>query len=265
MQINLTKKRALVTGASTGIGAAIAESLGECGAHVAVHARTIDKAETTVKNIKAAGGNAIAVEADLMDSTAIKNMCDTTINELNGIDIVVNNAGVHSLAEVVDTDQDTWDKIMQLNLNVPRLITQLTVPVMIKQQTGGRQIYISSLSAMMAEAEGGAYCVSKAGINSLMRCLSVEVGKHGITANAINPAWVDTPMSRKLIEQAQEGDFNLDDVVEQTMSQNILRTVIKPTDIASMVTFLASDHGRCITGQEINICAGTSLLSFEYD
>ena len=262
MYIDLSGKRALVTGASSGIGAAIAEVFAESGAHVAAHARTLANAEATVEKIKSAGGQAFAVQADLTDSAAIEAMCKTAIKGLGGIDIVMNNAGIYIPAAVVDNDGGIWQKTMAVNLIAPSLITKLTVPVMIEQGTGGRQLYISSVSAIMAEVSGSAYCASKAGLNSLVRCLAVEVGQYGITANSINPGWVDTPLARKAFEDLQEEGQSLEKLIEENMSDNILGVVIKPVDIAGMAAFLASESGRCITGQDINICAGLSLVRY---
>jgi len=260
--IDLSGKRALVTGASSGIGAAIAETFAASGAHVAVHARTLAKAAATVEKIKAAGGQAFAVEADLTDASTIDAMCKAAVMGLGGIDIVMNNAGIYIPAAAVDTDGDIWQKTMAVNLVAPSLITRLTVPIMIEQGTGGRQLYISSVSAIMAEVSGSAYCASKAGLNSLVRCLAVEVGQYGITANSINPGWVDTPLARKAFEDIKEEGQSLEQLIEESMSENTLGVVIKPADIAGMAACLASEAGRCITGQEINICAGLSLVRY---
>ena len=262
MNIDLSGKRALVTGASSGIGAAIAETFATSGAHVAVHARTLAKAEATIEKISASGGQAFAVEANLTDPAAIEAMCDAGIKGLGGIDIVMNNAGLYIPEAVVDSDRDTWRKTMAVNLEAPQLITRITLQTMIEQGTGGRQLYISSVSAIMAEVLGSAYCASKAGLNALVRCLAVEVGRYGITANSINPGWVDTPMARKAFEDMKEEGQSLEEIIAESMSDNTLGVVIKPADIAGMAAYLSSEHGRCITGQEINICAGLSLVRY---
>ncbi len=262
MNIDLSGKRALVTGASGGIGAAVVEIFAASGAHIAVHSRTRAQAEATVERAKSAGGRAFAVEADLMDSKAIEAMCDASIRGLGGIDIVMNNAGLYIPEAVVEGDGDTWRKTMAVNLEAPRLITRITLQTMIDQGTGGRLLYISSVSAIMAEVLGSAYCASKAGLNALVRCLAVETGQYGITANSINPGWVDTPMARKAFEDMKEEGQTLEKLIEENMSDNTLGVVIKPADIAAMAAFLASDYGRCITGQDINICAGLSLVRF---
>lgn len=262
MKIDLSGKRALVTGASSGIGAEAAAMFATAGAHVAVHARTLARAGETVEKIVAEGGQAFAVEADLTDTSAINSMCDKTIKTLGGIDIVLNNAGYYTPGTVVDATDDLWQKTIMINLTAPTLITKLTVPVMIEQGTGGRQLYTSSVSAIMAEYQGSAYCASKAGLNAMARCLAAEVGKHGITVNTINPGWVDTPMARKAFENMKEQGQSLENLIEESMSDNLLGVVIKPVDIAGMATYLASEYGRCITGQDINVCTGLSLVRY---
>ena len=256
MQVDLSGKRALVTGASSGIGAAIAELFAMSGARVAVHGRTAEKAGATVGRIAAAGGRAFAVAADLEDQAAIGHMCQAALKELGGIDIVVNNGGYFTPASVAQMGEGLWRRTMAINLSAPFLITQLTLPAMIEQGVGGRQIYTSSVSAKLAEADSTAYNASKAGLNSFVRCLALEVGKHGITANAVCPGWVDTPMARRVFEDMLEEGQSFDELYEKGMSDNPLGAVIKPADIASLAAFLASDKGRCITGQAINVCAG---------
>lgn len=256
MNIDLSDKRALVTGASSGIGAAVAEGFAAAGAYVAVHARTLDKAGSTVEHINTAGGRAFAVAADLEESSAVGAMCDAAIRELGGIDIVMNNAGFYTPMEAITTSEDTWRKTMAINLSAPSQIAKLTVPVMIEQGSGGRQLFTSSVSAKMAEVEGSAYCASKAGINALVRCLALEVGKHGITVNSICPGWVDTPMARRTFGDMLEEGQSFDELYHRGMSENPLNAVIKPTDIANLAAYLASELGRCITGQSINVCAG---------
>lgn len=256
MYIDLSGKRALVTGASSGIGATIAEVYAAAGAHVAVHARTLAKAEGTVQRIEAAGGRAFAVAADLEDSGAISDMCNNAIKGLGGIDIVMNNAGFFTPAEVVAIDEDSWHKAMTINLKAPTLIAKVTIPVMIEQGRGGRQLFTSSISAKIALVEDSVYSAAKAGVNSLARCLAMEVGKYGITVNTICPGWVDTPMARRAFQDMLEEGQSFDEFYRQGMSENALQTVIKPVDIANMAAYLASEQGRCITGQAINVCAG---------
>ena len=256
MHIDLSGKRALVTGAASGIGAAIAEAYGACGAHVAVQARSHAKAEPTVERILSSGGRALAVTADLADSGAVREMCDEAIAGLGGIDIVMSNAGVYDPLKFLDLGEDDWEKALTVNLTTPALIAKLTLPVMIEQGQGGRQLFTSSISGKMAEEDGSAYCASKAGLHAMMRCMALESGMHGITVNAICPGWVDTPMARRTWDSMRQDGQTIDDVYEEVRGQNMMCGMIEPTDIASMAVFLASDQARYITAQAINVCAG---------
>jgi len=256
VNIDLSGKRALVTGAASGIGAAIAEAYAAAGAHVAVQARTRDKATPTVERIESSGGRALPVAADLSDSQAVREMCDKAIAGLGGIDIVMSNAGIYDPLKFLDLSEDDWEETLTVNLKTPALIAKLTLPVMIEQGLGGRQLFTSSISAKMAEEDGSAYCASKAGLHAMMRCMALESGMHGITVNAICPGWVDTPMARKTWESMQQDGQTIDDVYDEVRSQNMLGGMIEPVDIASMAVFLASDQARYITAQAINVCAG---------
>ncbi|MDP7344498.1 MAG: SDR family NAD(P)-dependent oxidoreductase, partial [Alphaproteobacteria bacterium] len=137
----LAGKRALVTGAASGMGRAIAESYAREGAVVAVQARSVERAGETLAAIKAAGGTAFTVAADLTDSAAIEAMCKDAIGRLGGIDIVMNNAGVADYKKVVDMDESFWDHIMDVNLKAPFLVAKFTLPTMIEQGSGGVQLF----------------------------------------------------------------------------------------------------------------------------
>jgi len=253
---DLADKRALVTGAASGIGAAIAEAFAAAGAHVAVHARSIERASPTVDCIAAAGGRALPVAGELDDSSSVHEMCEAAIKGLGGIDIVMSNAGIYDPENLTDIHESRWDETLAINLKAPALIAKLTTPVMIEQGSGGRQLFTSSISAKMAEEGGSAYCASKAGLHALMRCMALETGKHGITVNAICPGWVDTPMARRTWEEMLEPGQSMDELLDQLKGQNMVPGIIEPQDIANLALFLAGDQGRYITGQAINVCAG---------
>jgi NAD(P)-dependent dehydrogenase (short-subunit alcohol dehydrogenase family) len=259
VNIDLSGKRALVTGAASGIGAAVAEGFAAAGAHVAVHARSVEKAGPVVERIQAAGGSALPVEADLADSEAVREMVGKAIAGLGGIDIVMSNAGIYDAQKFLDLDEDDWEQTLAVNLKTPALISKLTIPLMIEQGRGGRQLFTSSISAKMAEEDGSAYCTSKAGLHAMMRCMALESGMHGITVNAICPGWVDTPMARRAWEELREEGQSIDDVYEWVKTQNMLGGMIEPVDIANMALFLASDQARYVTGQAINVCAGVCV------
>ncbi|MEE8171565.1 MAG: SDR family oxidoreductase [Alphaproteobacteria bacterium] len=256
----LAGKRALVTGAASGIGKAIAESYAREGAVVAVQARSAARASETLESIAADGGTAIAVAADLTDSSAIEAMCNEAIERLGGIDIVMNNAGVGDYKKVVDMDESFWDRIMDVNLKAPFLVSKFTLPTMIEQGSGGVQLFNASTNAKTADAEWTAYNTTKHGLVGFVRCLAAEVGPQGIRVNAICPGWVDTKMAVEVHEDfARDMKQPYEKVFDESMRLNMLSEIIPPQAIADMAVYLAGAGGTYITGQAINVCAGLSV------
>lgn len=256
----LEGKRALVTGASSGIGRAIAESFAKAGARVAVHGRSAARLKDTLGAIGKAGGEAFPLAADLRERAAIKAMCAEAIARLGGIDIVVNNAGVCKLAPMWETAEEAWDETLDVNLTAGFLVSKHTIPAMIAQGKGGRMIYISSVSGKEAEASSSAYNASKAGIILFGRCLAREVGPHGITVNSICPGWIETKMAAEVIQSVAPKDQAFDSFYDQTMRTNMLHAIQSPQDIADMALFLASEKAKHVTGQAFNVCAGMSII-----
>jgi len=256
----LSGKRALVTGAASGIGRAIAESYAREGAIVAVQARSAERAEETLASIAAQGGTAFAVAADLTDGAAIEAMCHQAIERLGGIDIVMNNAGVGAYRKVVDMDEAFWDNIMAVNLKAPFLVAKFTLPAMIEQGSGGVQLFNASTNAKTADAEWTAYNTTKHGLVGFVRCLAAEVGPQGIRVNAICPGWIDTKMAVDLHEDfARDMKQPYEKVFDESMRLNMLSEIIPPRAVADMAVYLAGAGGAYITGQAINVCAGLSV------
>ena len=253
----LADKRALVTGASSGIGAAIALACAAEGAHVAVHARTPGKAAPLVERIRAAGGSAFAVAADLADRSGIEPMCAAALEGLDGIDVVVNNAGVFERNRILDVALEHWDLNFAVHVTAPLLITRLTAPVMMAQG-GGCFIYIASTASCEADADWVAYTASKHAVVGLMKTAAADFGAHGIRSNAIAPGWVDTPMARRHFErQAAESGEDFDALYRTGIASGMLRTRITPESVADTAVFLASDRARHVTAQTLYVCAGT--------
>ena len=261
MNAELAGKRALVTGAASGIGRAIALAFAREGAVLAVHARSLESATAIADEILLSGASAVAVSGDLTDNSAIKGLCEKTIVDLGGIDVLVNNAGAVGKAPLSGTSEEDWDRIMQVNLKAPFLISKYLVPEMRKNPEGGRLIFNSSVAAKLPDPEGSAYNASKAGLLGFVRCLAAELGTDGITVNAICPGWVDTPMAARLHEEmyTMGPKDGFDDFFDNSMRANMLGARITPNDIAEFAVFLASDKGRFITAQAINVCAGLCL------
>ena len=256
----LAGKRALVTGAASGIGKSIAESYAREGAVVAVQARSIERSAETLELITAEGGEAFSVAADLTDTGEIEAMCQQAIERLGGIDIVMNNAGVGEYKKVVDMEESFWDRIMDVNLKAPFLVSKYTLPAMIEQGAGGVQLFNASTNAKTADADWTAYNATKHGLVGFVRCLAAEVGPQGIRVNAICPGWIDTKMAVKLHEDfARKIKEPYEKVYDESMRLNMLSEIIPPQAVADMAVFLAGEGGTYVTGQAINVCAGLSV------
>ena len=257
----LAGKRAFVTGAARGIGARTAEALVRESARVALHARKPEQLEAISESIRALGGEAVCVSGNLTDAASTDNFCAEAIARLGGIDIVINNAGVSAHGPVVDLEEGAWDQVMDVNLKAPFLVTRAALPTMIAQGTGGAFVFNASSAARMAQAERSVYNAAKAGLVGFTRCLAEEVGRHGITANAVCPGWIVTEMAVELHQQmAEESGVPFEQLYDEGMRVNAMRAIIPPEDVADMMVFLAGPGARHVTAQSIYVCAGRSIV-----
>jgi 3-hydroxybutyrate dehydrogenase len=254
----LAGKRALITGATQGLGRDMAITFARAGAQIAVHGPTLPETQSTVETIRELGGRACAVAADFLDVSALRPMVESAIAQLGGLDILINNAGIGAVATVAEMDEAYWDRMIDIDLKAPFLVTKFALGTLSKNPGGGRIIFISSTAAKTADATFSAYAAAKAGILGFARCLAAEVGSLGITVNAICPGWIDTPLSRDPIrEWAQQKGVPFEQLWQQTMADtNMLKSVLTPSDISECALFLASERGRHITAQAINVCGG---------
>ena len=259
METSLQGYRALVTGAGSGIGAAIAEAFAREGAHVAVHARSDERARPTVEAIEAAGGQAFAATADLRDRAAIAPMCQAVIERLGGLDILVNNAGIFVRKQVAELDLASWDAMIDINLTAPYLVTQAAVPAIRASGVGASVIFISSIAAGAHSAGWGTYAMTKNGLNAFMHCLADELGGDGVRVNSICPGWVETKMAQDT-HRSIAADLGVDyeTFYAENMRANMLGALVTPDSVADIAVFLASERGRHITAQEHTVCGGCS-------
>ena len=235
---------ALVTGASRGIGRAIALQLAAEGAMVAAAARG-DHTQPVVVEIVAAGGRATAVPVDVTDAEAVTAAVSGVVAAYGRLDILVNNAGITRDQLMLRMKRADWDEVIGTNLTAAFTLCQAALKPMLKQRSG-RIIAISSVVGQMGNAGQANYAASKAGLIGLCKSLAREVGSRNVTVNAVAPGFVATDMTKALTEGAQE----------QWSAQIPLGRLGTPADIASAVCFLASDEASYITGQVLAVNGG---------
>lgn len=244
----LEGKVAIVTGASRGIGKAIALGLAERGADVAVVSRTGSELVAAAEEIKAFGRRAKPVIADLTQTGRIGAMVADIRRELGGLDILVNNAGMNIPQQAEDVTVEAWDQILDVNLKASFFVSQSVGRAMIRQGRGGRIINISSQTGSVALIRRAAYCASKAGLNLVTKVLALEWAKHGILVNAVAPTFIETELSRGFLS---DPDFR-----QYAFSKNLLKRLGTPEDVVGAVIYLASAASSLVTGHVLMVDAG---------
>ena len=245
--MSLNGKTALVTGASRGIGRAIALRLAEDGANVAViYAGSADKAKAVVNEITALGVNAKAYRCNVADSAAVNETVKAVTNDLGKIDILVNNAGITRDGLMLRMKDEDFDAVLDTNLKGAFNMIRACYSGFIRKKSG-RIINISSVSGIMGNAGQANYSASKAGVIGLTKSVARELASRGITCNAVAPGFIQTDMTENL------GDNN------PLLNSIPLGRLGKPEDIAAAVAFLASDSAAYLTGEVLKVDGGLAI------
>ena len=249
MQIDLSNKVALVTGASRGIGRAIALELAASGAKVVVNYRGQQQAaDEVVAAIEQAGGMATAVQADVAQSADSERLIKTTQETYGGLDILINNAGITRDNLLLRMKDDEWDAVITTNLRAVYQLTKAALRPMMKARWG-RIITITSVVGLTGNAGQANYVAAKAGLIGFTKAVAREMASRGITANAVAPGYVETDITN-----------GLSDEIKATALANIpIGRFGQPEDIARAVVFLASDAAGFITGQTLAVDGGMTM------
>jgi ketoreductase len=246
-------KVAIITGASRGIGLAIAKKLRNDGATVALCARSVDSLK---KHQAEMGDRALAVAMDIRDQKNVEEGVRRIVDRFGKIDLVVNNAGVSGVTPIDDNDTAAWLDIINTNVVGSYYVTRAAVPHM---PDGSRVIMISSVLGKFGVPGYTAYCTAKTGVIGFTRALALELAPRKITVNAVCPGWVDTEMALTGMKNgAASQGISLDEFRQQAMSRVPLGEMVTPDEVAGLVAFLASDAGKNITAQAISICGGST-------
>jgi 3-oxoacyl-[acyl-carrier protein] reductase len=245
---SLKEKVGLVTGASQGIGRAIALALAASGAKVALAARNTEKLASLAEEIAKSGGEALAIQMDVADAVQIKSGFQQTLAKFGRIDILVNNAAITRDTLALRMKLEDWDAVLRTNLTGAHLCIQQALGAMLKQRSG-RIINITSVVAETGNAGQANYVASKAGLIGLTRAIAIEVASRSITVNAIAPGFIETPMTDPLSPELKE----------KMKSMIPLGRFGADKEIAAAVVFLASDEAAYITGHVLDVNGGMRM------
>ena len=245
----LNDKVAIVTGASRGIGKAIAIQLAKCGSKLVLVARNAEALDSVKESINSQGGNAVAMSGDISSLNSFAEIIANTVSKWERIDILVNNAGTARDSIIMRMKEEDWDHVLNVNLKGCFNGIKAVSRPMIKNKNG-RIINITSVIGQIGNAGQSNYAASKAGIIGLTKSIAKELGSRNITVNAVSPGYISTDMTDKLDEE----------VKEKMKSSIPLGRLGTPQDVANLVCFLASDEAEYITGQTFNVDGGMVMI-----
>ncbi len=241
----LDGKTALVTGASQGIGRAVAERLAAQGARVVVAARSADKLESLAEEIRAGGGEALPLRLDVASPETVGEQLGALPQEFSEIDVVVNNAGITRDGLFARMKLEQWDEVLRVNLTGAYAVTRALVRGMMRKRWG-RILFVSSVVGLMGNPGQANYAASKAGLVGLAKSLARELGSRGITVNVVAPGFIETAMTE-----------SIDGPAKERLSETIvLRRFGSSGDVAAAVAYLASEEAGYVTGEVLNVSGG---------
>jgi len=249
-ELSLEKRSALITGASGGIGGAIAKAFAAAGATLFLHGTSQERLNTRLDELRAQGYVYRAKAIALTTPQDAKELVDAAVRDMGRIDILVNSAGINRPQKSEDVTEENWDDVLNINLKMLFFVSQVAGKEMIKQG-GGKIVHISSQAGLVALPMRAAYCSSKGGVNQLTRSLALEWAQHHINVNAVAPTFVRTPFT--------EGMFQDQDFKKYVLDSIPLGRMATTDEIAYAALFLASDLADMITGHILTVDGGWTI------
>ncbi len=249
---DLAGKKALVTGATKGMGRHAAIALAHAGAEVFLSGRNEGELAECAEEVRALGQRAETQTAELADVDAVRRLGEAAIETMGGIDVLINNAGIALLEPVLDVTVEKWDAQLDVNLKAPFFLAQTVARAMVESGRGGKIINIASTAGLIGVPEHAAYCASKGGLLTLTKTLAFELGPHNIQVNAICPAIVMTPMGRQVWDHPG--------VREEALEKMPVGRFGKEVDVSAAVVYLASSASDWMSGSQLVVDGGLTAV-----
>lgn len=253
--LGLSDKRVIVTGSGRGIGRGIARRLAEEGAVVVINDIDESNAEETVSSIESDGGEAIIGIADVTDYDAVETMISKTVDELGGVDVLVNNAGWDLIEWFTDQDPSIWDRLIDINLRGQINCSRAVASYFVESETEGSIVNISSDAGRVGSSGEAVYAGCKGGVIVFTKTLARELARNNVNCNVIAPGPADTPLVAEMRADSELGDKILGSMEDQVP----LGRMAEPEDIAGAVAFMASEDATFVTGQVLSVSGGLTM------